>query len=93
MQAVLAAAPDDLFSRLWDALFVGSLVALTSNPIANFVVQAALASARTGDQVREIRLHRAGQQDDLHLGTSWLVPNFFCREAILMTFVCSDMSH
>jgi hypothetical protein len=51
LQAALAAAPDALFSRLWDGFFVGSLAALTSGPISNFVVQAALASARTGSQV------------------------------------------
>lgn len=48
---MLAAAPDALFGRLWDAFFAGSLPALTSGPISNFVVQAALASARTGSQV------------------------------------------
>ena len=48
---MLAAAPDALFGRLWDAFFAGSLAALTSGPISNFVVQAALASARTGGQV------------------------------------------
>ena len=51
LQAALAAAPDALFGRLWDAFFAGSLAALTSGPISNFVVQAALASARTGSQV------------------------------------------
>lgn len=54
VQAVLAAAPDELFALLWDAFFAGSLAALTSGPSANFVVQAALASARTGDQVRTL---------------------------------------
>jgi hypothetical protein len=67
LQAVLAAAPDKLFGRLWDAFFAGSLAALTSGPIANFVVQAALASARTGSQVgtsdARTAEHALGRQD------------------------------
>ena len=83
LQAVLAAAPDALFGRLWDAFFAGSLAALTSGPISNFVVQAALASARTGSQVGAAR--GSGQSAEGHassgvavLGDLKLVPVVQC---------------
>ncbi len=50
-QALLSAVDDALFSRLWDRFFAGQLLALAYQPIANFVVQAALAAARAPEQV------------------------------------------
>ena len=50
--------PDAAFGKLWDRVVAGSLPALASHPIANFVVQAAITCARTPDQVLLISMSR-----------------------------------
>ena len=51
LQVVLSVAPEALRVELFDRFFRGYLAQLALHPVANFVVQAALAAVRTTPEV------------------------------------------
>jgi nucleolar protein 9 len=54
VEAAFEAAPDDVFQKLCTVAFRGRTVPMAQHPVANFVVQAALASVRKPQQLKRM---------------------------------------